>query len=94
MIVSVRSQKCLTVQNEKDKVGTLVVQMNPLKDNPAQLWELQHQGGTLYIIKSHLKEGLFLGIKGNSMDENASVVVTDQEEYAFWRVIGELEVNV
>jgi hypothetical protein len=68
MIVSVRSQKCLTVQKEKDRAGTPVVQMDILKNNHAQLWGLHHQGGSLYIIKSHLREGLFLGIKANSMD--------------------------
>jgi hypothetical protein len=91
IIVSVRSQKCLMVFKERDWAGTEIVQVDLQKDNPAQLWSLQHQGGSLYIIKSHLKDGLFLGVKGNSMDENAVVVTTDQEEYAFWRILGEIE---
>lgn len=91
MIVSVRSQKCLMVYKEKERAGTEIVQMDIQKDNNAQLWSLHHQGGTLYIIKSLLKEGLFLGVKRNSMDENAVVVTTDQEEYAFWRIIGNIE---
>jgi hypothetical protein len=91
IIVSVRSQKCLMVYREKERAGTEIVQMDLQKDNKAQLWSLHHQEGTLYIIKSLLNEGLFLGIKQNSMDENAVVVTTEQEEYAFWRIVGEIE---
>lgn len=55
IIISVRSQKCLMVHKEKQKAGTEIVQMDLQKDSPAQLWSLHHQGGSLYIIKSHLR---------------------------------------
>lgn len=79
MIVSVRSQKCLSVHKEKDKAGTEVVQEDICNEKKAQLWALHPQGGTLYIIESLIRKGLFLGIKGNSMDEGAVVVTTEQE---------------
>lgn len=79
------------IQKERDRAGAEIVQENLYNDSKAQLWKLRHQGGSLYIIESHLKEGLFLGVRNNSMDEDAIVVTTTQEEYAFWRIIGDVE---
>lgn len=78
MIVSVRSQKCLMIYKEKEKVGTEIVQEHIMNENKAQLWKLHKQGGSLFIIESYLKEGLFLGVRGNSMDDDAVVVTTAQ----------------
>jgi hypothetical protein len=77
MFLSVRSGKCLMVAKEKEKAGTSVIQEHILQDNMAQLWKLHHQGGSLYIIESCLKEKLFLGVRNNSMDECAEIVTTE-----------------
>ena len=87
MIISLRSKMCLTVKGDKTKPGATIVQ-EPPKNSNSQLWDLHHQGLTLYIIKSRLKEGLFLGIRRNSMNEGAELVLTNLEEYAFWRISG------
>jgi hypothetical protein len=79
------------VYKEKEKAGTEIVQDNIFNENKAQIWKLHHQGGNLYIIESCLKDGLYMGIRNNSMDEEAVVVTTTQEEYAFWRIIGDVE---
>jgi hypothetical protein len=64
------------------------VQEDIINESKAQLWKLHRQGGSLYIIESYLKEHLFLGIRGNSMNENSIAVTTNSEEYAFWRILG------
>ena len=62
MIISVRSKMCLSVKGGKDKKKTAIVQESPKNDCPGQLWELKHQGLSLYIIASKVKAGLFLGV--------------------------------
>lgn len=57
------------------------------------MWSLIHQDLSLYIIASKVKPNRFLGIDSNSMDEMSCLVLTNQEEYAFWRIIGTLETN-
>jgi hypothetical protein len=92
MIVSVRSKMCLTVKGGKDSRGTPVIQDTPT-NSEAQQWTLIHQSMSLYIIASKLKQGLFLGIRDNSMNEGAALVLTNKEEYAFWRITGEIAEN-
>ena len=85
-----RSKLCLTVRGGKAKSGTHVVQETVRKDDPSQRWELKHQDQSLYIIASKVGPNLFLGIKDNSMNEEGKLVITRQEAYAFWRVIGKV----
>ena len=66
---------CLTVKGDKAKGGTTVVQDNP-SNALGQQWLLTHQGLSLYIVESKLKKGLYLGVYNNSMDEEASLVLT------------------
>ena len=87
MIISVRSKMCLTIKGDKSKGGAPIVQDSP-SNALGQQWILSHQGLSLYIIESKLKKGLFLGVRYNSMEQDACLVLTTKEEYAFWRVIG------
>ncbi len=48
---------------------------------------------SLYFIASKVREGLFLGIEDNSMNEMANVVLTSNKAYAFWRIIGSIPQN-
>ena len=61
------------------------------KDNLAQMWKLKHEGLSLYVIESKVKEGLYLGMTRHSMNEMATLATTLRDEYAFWRVLGSLE---
>lgn len=59
---------CLTIKGNKEKPGTDIIQEPLENSNDGQLWKLHHQGRSLYIIQSKLKEDLFLGVKNNSMN--------------------------
>ena len=63
MIISVRSKLCLSVKKNNDQAGAKIVQENAQNGNQGQLWKLNHIKGSLYIVESALKSGLFLGIQ-------------------------------
>ena len=81
----------MTIKGKSERERTVIVQSLMEKDNKGQLWKLKHEGLSLYIIESRLKEGLYLGVSHHSMNEMASIATTAREEYAFWRILGNFE---
>lgn len=65
-IVNLRNGLSLDVKGESKKPGTPIIQYKSTKkDN--QLWAIEYQGKNIYMIRSMMDKGLYLGVRDNSL---------------------------
>lgn len=52
------------------------------------MWNLEYQGKNLYIIRSAQNGLLMLGIKDHMIKPESPLILTNNEDFALWRIIG------
>lgn len=92
-ILNFKSKLCLSIRGQSKKAGTKVVQEEVNGEDRTQEWLLEKQGERLYIVRSAAFEKIYLGVERKSMNEGAGIETTSEEEYAFWRLIGDVDIS-
>lgn len=69
-----KSKLYVDVKSGSNKEGASIIQFG-LNNDPNQQWRIENQGKDLYLIRTCMEGNLCLGIKGNSTDLGAELVL-------------------
>lgn len=88
-IFNAKTGYCLDIKGHSTKEGTPVIQWTSNHEK-WQIWRLEEQGKRTYLIRSAYDRTLLLGVKDNSLKEEAEIVTTKEETESFWVIHGNI----